>query len=142
MTQVIIYTNSTGNVSVCVPTGELPIEEVLTKDCPEGAIVVNGSSLPQGHDNAFFDAWVLNGATVSVDINKAKKIQLVNLNNIARIEAQHRFNNDSIGIDNKISDADWKALVQQSRLDIDEAQDTSGLVAAIVPVSNAIEANK
>jgi hypothetical protein len=40
MSQVIIYTNDNGGVSVCVPTGELPIEQVLTKDCPAGAIIV------------------------------------------------------------------------------------------------------
>jgi len=29
MTQLIIFANSKGGVSVCVPTGELPIETVL-----------------------------------------------------------------------------------------------------------------
>ena len=44
--QVIIHTNETGNVSVTTPTGEISIEEVLAKDCPVGAIIVDDSTLP------------------------------------------------------------------------------------------------
>jgi hypothetical protein len=73
MAQVIIFTNSTGNVSVCIPTGELPIEAVLAKDCPAGAIIVDDVTLPQA-DNDFFDAWELSGSTVSVNLDKAKTI--------------------------------------------------------------------
>ena len=142
MTQVIIYTNDSGNVSVCVPTGELPIQEVLAKDAPAGAIIVDDSTLPQGDDASFFDAWVLNGSTISVDIDKAKAIATFNLNSLAKAEAQHRFSNDSIGIDNVLSDADWKALVGAGRSAITASADTTALVAAIVPVSDAIEANK
>ena len=57
--QVIIFSNTNGGVSVCVPTGELPIEAVLAKDCPSGAIIVDDATLPQA-DNDFFDAWELN----------------------------------------------------------------------------------
>ena len=66
MTQVIIYTNDNGNISVCYPTGELPIEDVLAKDCPEGAIIIDSSSLPQDQ-NEFFDAWRLVDGAVTVD---------------------------------------------------------------------------
>ena len=142
MTQVIIYTNDNGGVSVCVPTGELPIQEVLAKDAPAGAIIVDDSTLPQGDDASFFDAWVLNGSTISVDLDKAKAIATANLNNPAKAEAQHRSSNDSIGIDNVLSDADWKALVVAGRSAITASADTTALVAAIVPVSDAIEANK
>ena len=72
MAQVIIYENENGNVSVCVPTGELPIEQVKTKDTPSHSIIIEDSELPQGDDAAFFDAWVLNDSVVSVDIAKAK----------------------------------------------------------------------
>jgi hypothetical protein len=57
--QVIIFSNTNGGVSVCVPTGELPIEQVLAKDCPSGAIIVDDATLPQA-DNDFFDAWEMN----------------------------------------------------------------------------------
>ena len=56
MTQVIIHANENGGVSVTYPTGELPINEVLAKDCPEGAIIVDDSKLPTED----FDFWILN----------------------------------------------------------------------------------
>ena len=73
MAQVIIYKNDNNGVSVCVPTGELPIEQVLTKDCPEGAMIVDSDTLPNQH-NDFFNAWELNGSTVTVNLNKAKEL--------------------------------------------------------------------
>jgi hypothetical protein len=71
MSQVIIFTNENGGVSVCVPTGELPIEQVQTKDTPVGSIIVDSNILP---NNDFFNAWELNGTTVTVNLVKAKAI--------------------------------------------------------------------
>jgi len=71
MSQVIIFTNSNGGVSVCTPTGEISIEQVLAKDCPEGAIIVDSDTLP---NNDFFNAWELNDTTVTVNLVKAKAI--------------------------------------------------------------------
>ena len=71
--QIIIYTNFNGGVSVCTPTGELPIEQVLAKDCPSGAIIVDSDSLPNEHSD-FFNAWELNGTTITVSLTKAKMI--------------------------------------------------------------------
>ena len=73
MGQVIIFTNENGGVSVCYPTGELPIEQVLTKDCPAGAIIVDNDTLPNEH-NEFFNAWELSNSTVTVNLTKAKDI--------------------------------------------------------------------
>jgi hypothetical protein len=70
MTQAIIFTNDNGGVSVCYPTGELPIEEVLVKDCPAGAIIVDDSELPT--DN--FDAWELIDGKVVVNETKKQAI--------------------------------------------------------------------
>lgn len=86
--QVIIYTNDLGGVSVCYPTGELDIEAVKAKDIPPIVVRQNGeviSSTPResfivdadtlpNADNDFFDAWELNGETVSVNIDKAKEL--------------------------------------------------------------------
>lgn len=72
MTQAIIFTNDNGGVSVCIPTGELPIEAVLTKDCPKGAMIVEQSALPTAND--FFDAWELVDGKVEVNLAKAKEI--------------------------------------------------------------------
>jgi hypothetical protein len=74
MAQVIIHTTENGNVAVTVPTGELSIEQVLAKDCPQGAIIVDDSALPQGDDANYFDAWVLNNGVVTVDVNKKNAI--------------------------------------------------------------------
>ena len=73
MTQAIIFTNDNGGVSVCIPTGELPIEAVQTKDTPKGSIIVNQSDLPNQH-NDFFDAWELVDGKVEVSLAKAKEI--------------------------------------------------------------------
>lgn len=73
MAQVIIFTNDNGGVSVCVPTGELDINAVKTKDTPSHSIIVQESELPQA-DNDFFNAWELANGVVSVNIDKAKEI--------------------------------------------------------------------
>ena len=71
MSKVIIFTNENGNVSICVPTGELPIEAVLAKDCPSHAIIVESSELPEV-DNDFFNSWELVKGKVIVNLDKAK----------------------------------------------------------------------
>jgi predicted transcriptional regulator len=72
MSQVIIFTNEDGGVSVCVPTGELPIEQVLEKDCPASAIIVNVDSLPA--DSTFRNAWELVDGQIVVNENKKQAI--------------------------------------------------------------------
>jgi hypothetical protein len=69
MTQAIIFTNDNGGVSVCIPTGEISIEEVLAKDCPNHAIIVDKSELPT--DKQYVYAWELVDGKVVV--NEAKK---------------------------------------------------------------------
>ena len=71
MAQVIIY-ELNGQVAVCIPTGELPIEEVLAKDCPAGAIIVDDSELPT--DNTYFNAWELVDGKVVVNESKKQAI--------------------------------------------------------------------
>ena len=73
MTQSIIFTNANGGVSVTVPTGELSIEEVLVKDCPVGAIIVDNSELPT--DTEYFNAWELIDGKVVV--NQVKKQAII-----------------------------------------------------------------
>ena len=73
MAQVIIFTNENGGVSVCVPTGELDIQAVKSKDTPSHSIIVQDYELPQA-DNDFFDAWELADGEVTVNLTKAKTI--------------------------------------------------------------------
>ena len=70
----IIYQNSEGGVSVIHPTGELSIEEVASKDVPEGVAyeIVEDDAIPS--DRYFRNAWVANGAAVEVDLDQAKSI--------------------------------------------------------------------
>lgn len=131
MTQVIVYTNGNGNVSVCYPSGELPIEDVLAKDCPEGAIIINVDNLPQGEDD-FFDAWRLVDGVVAVDVAAAKSLAISKFNNDAKIEAAERAKNISIGINNDVSDADFLANLTAKRFEIDGATSTAELRAVKV----------
>jgi hypothetical protein len=72
--KVIIYKNANGNVSVCYPTNEISIEDVLAKDCPKEAFIIDSSELPEKH-NEFFNAWRLdNNNKVFVDIKAVKEI--------------------------------------------------------------------
>jgi hypothetical protein len=73
MTQAIIFTNDNGGVSVCIPTGELSIEQVQLKDTPVGSKIVNVADLPN-QNNDFFDAWELVDGKVEVSLAKAKEI--------------------------------------------------------------------
>ena len=73
MTQAIIFINESGGVSICSPTGELSIDAVKAKDTPSNSVIVDASTLPEA-DNDFFDAWELNGTTVSVSLTKAKAL--------------------------------------------------------------------
>ena len=53
----IIYKTDEGGVSVIIPTGELPIEDVCQKDVPAGTpyLVVEDDVVPS--DRTFRNAW-------------------------------------------------------------------------------------
>jgi hypothetical protein len=129
MTQVIIHSNDNGGVSVTVPTGELPINEVLVKDCPAGATIVDDSTLPQGADAQFFDAWELADNKVTVNLEKARAQKLAQFNAAAVAEAQKRQLNTLAGIDNAVADADFTASLTAGRTAIASATTTAELVA-------------
>ena len=133
MTQVIIHANSNGGVSVTVPTGEISVQAVLEKDCPAGAIIVDDSVLPQGADAQFFDAWELNGSTVTVNFAKAQAQKLAQFNAAAVAEAQKRQLNTLAGIDNAVADADFTAGLAAGRTAIANAKTTADLVAVANP---------
>ena len=75
MKNVIIFTNELGGVSVCIPTGELPIEQVQARDIPAGldSYIVRADTLPE-QDSDFFDAWEQSKGVVTVNIIKAREI--------------------------------------------------------------------
>jgi len=69
--KVIIFNNEFGGVSLCVPVGEMGVDDVKNKDTPEHSIIVDVSELPQGHEWSF-NAWELHNGSVSVNLDKAK----------------------------------------------------------------------
>jgi hypothetical protein len=71
MSKIIAFTNELGGVSICVPTGELSIQEVKAKDTPLNSIIMDASELPEA-DNDFFNSWELIDGYVLVNLNKAK----------------------------------------------------------------------
>lgn len=74
MQKVIIFTNDNGGVSVCMPTNELPAEEVQKAVVPADKVsfIVDDTSLPTPQD--FFNAWEQTGGVVTVNIGKAKEV--------------------------------------------------------------------
>jgi hypothetical protein len=56
-TQLIVYPNSEGGISVIVPTGELPIADVALKDVPAGTPYVFATSDDFPSDRVFRNAW-------------------------------------------------------------------------------------
>jgi len=135
MSQVIVFNNPNGGVSICIPTGEVPIEEVLQKDCPAGAIIVDSSTIPQGSDALFQSAWVLNGSKITVNIASAQTQYLVQYNFAAIAAAQIRSNNTAAGIPNSTSDSVWQSSLATDRASIAAATTTAQLVAIAIPTS-------
>jgi hypothetical protein len=76
MTQIIIYTNENGGLSVTYPSPEFlennTIEDVLAKDCPDHAFIIDDSELPT--DNTYFNAWELVDGKVVVNETKKQAI--------------------------------------------------------------------
>jgi len=134
MSQVIIHANSNGGVSVTVPTGELSIQEVQAKDTPAGSIIIDSTLLPQGADAQFFDAWELNGSTVTVNFEKAKAIKLAQFNAAAVQVAQKRQLNTLASIANTPDDATFTTELTNGRTAIAAATTTAQLVAIANPV--------
>jgi hypothetical protein len=53
----IIFQNETGGISVIIPTGELPIEDVAQKDVPAGAPYLFADVADIPDDRSFRGAW-------------------------------------------------------------------------------------
>ena len=75
MNQRIIYQNADGGVSIIIPTGEIPIEDVIAKDVPAGVeySVVDEADIPS--DRYFREAWKIGDTGVEIDVESAKDIQ-------------------------------------------------------------------
>jgi hypothetical protein len=125
MTQAIIFTNDNGGVSTCIPTGEISIDAVMTKDVPagRGARIVNIVDLPNQH-NDFYDAWEMDATSVTVNLAKAKELTKKRL----RAEREPLLAAQDVLFQRALeSSADTTAIVaEKNRL-----RDITGLVDAV-----------
>lgn len=74
MNQRIIYPTPDGGVAIVVPSGELPIDQVLAKDVPVGITgeIVESTDVPS--DRSFRNAWKKSGRNIIHDMPKARDI--------------------------------------------------------------------
>jgi hypothetical protein len=124
MTQAIIFTNDNGGVSTCIPTGEISIDAVLTKDVPagRGARIVNLTDLPR--DNDFYDAWEMDATSVTVNFAKAVEITKARL----RAERAPLLAAQDVAFQRALeSGADTTAIVAEKQ----RLRDITGLVDAV-----------
>ena len=68
----IIYTNPDGTVSVVIPSGEVPVEDLPEKLGLTDYEIVEDEAIPS--DRTFRNAWVKTGATVIEDLTKSKEV--------------------------------------------------------------------
>ena len=108
---IIVHTNEHGSVSVTIPTGEISIEEVLAKDCPDHAIIINSADLPNEH-NDFFNAWELVDGKVSVNLTRATELTKTRL----RAERKPLMEAQDVLFQRALeSGADTKAIVAEKQ---------------------------
>ena len=124
MTQAIIFTNDNGGVSTCIPTGEISIDAVMTKDVPtgRGARIVNITDLPR--DNDFYDAWEMDATSVTVNLDKAKELTKKRL----RAERVPLLQAQDVAFQRALeTGADTSAIVAEKQ----RLRDITGLVDAV-----------
>ena len=124
MTQAIIFQNDNGGVSTCIPTGEISIDAVMTKDVPtgRGARIVNITDLPR--DNDFYDAWEMDATSVTVNLDKAKELTKKRL----RAERVPLLQAQDVAFQRALeTGADTSAIVAEKQ----RLRDITGLVDAV-----------
>jgi hypothetical protein len=77
MAKLYIFTNENGNVTVTTPAPQaleiMTHEEIMAKDCPSHAVMVDYDSLPWD-DYDFFESWEMNSENgISINLTKAKE---------------------------------------------------------------------
>lgn len=109
--QVIVFTDADGQFSMCIPTGELPIEEVQQKDIPRDceSFIVDVANLPT-NANDFFEAWQHISGVVTINLAKAKEITKARL----RIERAPLLMEQDIAFQRALENgADTKAIIDE-----------------------------
>jgi hypothetical protein len=126
---VLIYDNGNG-VSVVIPTGELSIEEVQAKDCPQGTIV-DDSTLPS---RDFRNAWELVDGAVAVNFAKAQDLTKARL----RAEREPLLEAQDVAFQRALeTGADTSAIVAEKQ----RLRDVTGLVDTATTLDELLALN-
>lgn len=128
---VIIFTDLDGNVNELYPALGYTEAEVIAKDVPNGvtAFVTDTTNLP---DEYFREAWEEDGAVVSVNLDGAKQIALLDVRTIADkttgfIQRSFLLNEDAGGV----TQDDVTNAYEQAKQDIENATQIPFIKAAI-----------
>jgi uncharacterized membrane protein len=137
----ITYQQANGQVAVIIPAdNSLSIEEIAKKDVPTGSPYKIVESLEIKDE--FFNSYVFDQTKGAIlDFSKAKLQKTKEFNLLVYNEYAHRAVKGLAGIENVLSDSDWKTLLNISQAAIDNSTTIDELLAAIVPVQEAIAAN-
>ena len=134
----IIFPQADNKLAVIIPTGD--INDAI-KDVPEGKHYSIVDSL-ENVDNEFFNSYIFDENQGAVlDFSKAQLQQTNTLNKLVYNENANRAVKTLSGISNVLPDADWKTLVTNAEFAIATSTTIEELIAAIVPVQEAIVAN-
>jgi hypothetical protein len=127
MSQVIAYQTSEG-VSIVVPTGEVSLDVVLSKDVPAGVNykIIDHSELPS--DRAFRSAWFFNDG-VQIHMETAKEVHKQNI----RIARSPLFEDLDIQFQRALeTNSDTSAIVAQ-KVALRDATIDPAIAAATTP---------
>jgi hypothetical protein len=127
--KVIIFDNGNG-VSVVYPTGELSIEDVQAKDCPQGTII-DDSTLPS---RDFRNAWELVDGAVAVNFAKAQDLTKARL----RDEREPLLEAQDVAFQRALeTGADTSAIVAEKQ----RLRDVTGLVDTATTLDELLALN-
>lgn len=120
---VIVWSQDSGILAVCIPSGNVPIEDVIRNDVPSNVVyrVVDSSVFPVSLDDVFFDSVRLVNDEFVLDIESAKSFVMDRTNDQARVEYRRRSENSAIGIPNDPDDATWLSALNAKRSSITNA---------------------
>lgn len=121
--KVIVWSQQDGSLAVCIPSGHVPIEEVIQKDIPADIqYQINEiEDLPLALGDPLFAAVRLNNGKFEINLDAAREITRKIINQKATVELQQRNLNEALGITNNINNTTWSENLQAKRNSVDTA---------------------
>lgn len=133
MNKIILYSQENGNLGVCIPTGELSVEQTRDKDCPNGIIV--DASVFNTIDNEFYSAYELINNEPVINIQKAKELWK-NKIRLSRVSALQKLDLEFILALEKNTDTSTIINNKQTLRDLPTQVDTANSINEIKSVWN------